>query len=58
MNATTMQDETIDLIYEAEAAHASDYAEYLEQSQKLRKGTIHYGFGAEYLPKWGIKEAC
>lgn len=23
----------------------------------MQSGTIHYGFGAEYLPKWGIKEA-
>lgn len=23
----------------------------------MTQGTIHYGFGAEYLPKWGIKEA-
>jgi len=23
----------------------------------LITGTIHYGFGAEYLPKWGIQEA-
>lgn len=52
-----MIDETIDQYYEAEAAIASDYAEHIEALNKPRKGTIHYGFGGEYLPKWGIKEA-
>lgn len=50
-------DESIDILYEQEAALASDYAEYIEAEAKNRKGTIHYGFGKEYLPNWGMKEA-
>lgn len=50
-------DETIDVVYEQEAAQASDYAEYETQQEKARKGTIHYGFGAEYLPSWSYPAA-
>lgn len=52
-----MQDETFNPIYEREAELASDYAEHEIAVAKSRIGVIHYGFGAEYLPKWGIKEA-
>lgn len=57
----TPEYEMVDKYYEAEAEQAANYAEYLEKEQSVstvsRRGTIHYGFGAEYLPKWGIKEA-
>jgi len=30
----------------------------MEQATEIKTtGTIHYGFGAEYLPKWGIQQA-
>lgn len=52
-----MEDQSIDILYEQEAAQASDYADYLVQTEKQNKGMIHYGFGAEYLPKWGMQQA-
>lgn len=51
------QFELVDGYYEAEAAQASNYAEFLAEQSERYTGTIHYGFGKEYLPKWGIKEA-
>lgn len=52
-----MEDQSIDSLYEQEAAQASDYAEYQAAQEKRNHGTIHYGFGGEYLPNWGMQQA-
>jgi hypothetical protein len=52
-----MDNQLVDEYYEAEAVQAANYAEFMEKDSERYTGTIHYGFGKEYLPKWGIREA-